>query len=241
MSWQKPTIQKSTFSETLPETKTQEVTRPQQSSGMKPFSEVATDGRAFLDQQYEKHGVKNTFQYRDKTGTFRREVFSEFDLMDLDRRMLYAMTNNEGGQFTAEEVRLGESWMEDQIQQVMFGQGSDPTDYQTPIINGIKFLDDMASPEEKASFEWIEARATAQFMYEQDQRDPIRRGKGDDESLSTTNPLVLLLMSAHGEMWEAHKTDMTARLENQSAYKSAYQQWLSQQDSFGEYSLDMLV
>ncbi len=208
---------------------------------MKSFSEVAADGRAFLDQQYKKNSIEDTFQYRDKTGTFRREIFAEFDTMELDRRMLYAIASNEGNQFTTEEVSLAKSWMRNQVQEVMFGGDRDPTDYTTPIINHIKFLDASASPEEKASFEWIEARATAQFMYEQDQKDHVKRGISNGESLSTTNPLVLHLMSAHGEMWEAHKTDMTARLEDQPSYKSAYQQWANQKDSFGEYSLDMLI
>lgn len=217
----------------------EQTTKDANLSGPKSFPEVAKDARAFLDNQYAKHDGVNTFDYRDKTGQFEREIFAEYDPMNLDRRMLYAIASNEGMQFTKEEIALAESFMRAQVQNAVYGSNPQSKTYLQKSKDYIDLLDNMASPEEKSSFKWIEARATAQYAYEFDLK---AAGKVfDREWGQITNPLVLLLTEAHNELRDAHETDMKARLEDQPSYLNALHQWQQQQDSFGEYTINMLV
>ncbi|SDR45324.1 hypothetical protein [Pseudovibrio sp. Tun.PSC04-5.I4] len=196
----------------------------------KAISEVASDARSALDARYKETGVTSS-QYRNITGTFRRETF---DALDFDRRTLFAIVSNEGGQFTTEEMSAADSAMDDQVRKAMYGEAPSLKPHAQSYRDAINFLDNEASPEEKASFEWAKARATAMTSYK------MQTGRIDDD-LKSDNPTVNLLLVAYEELFEAYNKDMHSRLEDMPSYANAQQQWKDESTFYGEYSINFVV
>ncbi|WP_093177123.1 hypothetical protein [Pseudovibrio sp. Tun.PSC04-5.I4] len=183
-----------------------------------------------MDARYKETGVTSS-QYRNITGTFRRETF---DALDFDRRTFFAIASNEGGQFSTEEMSAAKSAMDDQEQQAMFGDVPSLKPHLQASKDHILFLENEASPEEKASFEWAKARATAQVGYQ-------NHADHGDEDFKSDNPIVNRLLVAYEELFEAYNKDMHSRLEEMPSYANAQQQWKDESTSYGEYSINFVV
>lgn len=200
-------------------------------STTKPFAEVALDARSSLDASYEAGGLA-TDMYTNRTGSFRRDVF---DAMDFDRRTLYAIASNEGGQFSEVEMHAAKSAMHDQLANAMVAaRGLTGHDHVAGFKAAIEFLDRAASPEEKASFDWAKERAAAQSSYE-------LKTKGRGEDVGSNSPVVKLLMAAYDELFAAYDKDLDQRLEDMPSFARALQQWgFSQGDQEGRtYSVTL--
>ncbi|MDQ2102915.1 hypothetical protein [Azospirillum isscasi] len=160
--------------------------------------DVAKDARARMDAQYaamEASGKPfdiNSFEGKDW-----------YSLMgDLDRRSLYAVRSNAGGQFTKEEQDMAQSIMVQQ-QGLAMGLYSGPISQEGSFVDpfagnhaarmkaGVKFLDGVGG-EEKSSVEWATSRAAAQFSYE----TLMEREDEAAENLDSDNPLVKLIKAS---------------------------------------------
>lgn len=171
-------------------------------AGKLSFDEVARRARASMDAKYAemKEGGK-PFDFDSYEGK------DWYTLMgDLDRRALYAVRSNEGGQFTQQEQDIAQSIMGQQ-QGLAMGLYSGPSskagrfvdpfagDHAAQAKAGVRFLDTV-SDEEKSSIEWAAARASAQTSYEWIMED---EGK-TPENLDSGDPMVNLIMAAMATM-----------------------------------------
>lgn len=159
------------------------------SSKGKTFSEVAFDTRARLDDKYAL--MKSTGKPYDGSDTDRNSL-----LGDLDRRSLYAVATNQGGQFSAEEQLAAKGLMRQQ-ERLATGYYSGPEDQQKnftdPYANdpvgraraALAFLDSM-SPEEKAAPGWLVQHQTLSDALEQTGTDESvdKKDKGHFHNLS---------------------------------------------------------
>ena len=138
------------------------------SSGDMSFQEVATDARTRLDSNYARMKETgfpfdaNSFEGRDGNAL----------MGELDRRSLFAVASNQGGQFTEAEQSVAQSLM---IQQqglaigLYSGPASQETSFSDPYSGNmsarmqasIAFLDGV-SAEEKLSTGWVAMRSSAQ-------------------------------------------------------------------------------
>lgn len=176
-------------------------------SGKKDFATVAKDARASLDATYQKLGRDGDI-YTDW-----RPIFQ-----DMDRRSLYAVASNQGGQFNPLEQDMAKSAMGKQVEVAM---GLDnPVNAANPTAGmskaGITFLDGV-SDEEKASFDWAKQRAATQFTYEVQSK---QEGQ-EPENLDSDSPLVKLLKGGIDRLKQMD--DPSQQLEDTPEYKRATQ------------------
>jgi hypothetical protein len=163
----------------------------------KSFGQVALDARASMDSQYA--AMKASGKPFDIN---KREGEDLYKLLgSLDRRSLYAVRSNEGGQFTKDEQDLAQILMSQQ-QGLAMGLYAGPTSklasYVSPFSsasegfkNGVRFLDSVSS-EEKSSTKWAIERASAQIAYESAaENEHIAPEKLDSEA-----PIVQLITAA---------------------------------------------
>ncbi|WP_310618819.1 hypothetical protein [Flexibacterium corallicola] len=137
------------------------------------FNEVARLARTSLDEKLSaasESGEPYDLQGANG-GKDMNTLFSDFD-----RRTLYAVSSNEGGQFTEDEQRMAKSLMRTQ-QSFAMGLYNGPAEMRSsfvdPFVNdsasrwqqAIEWLDEV-SFEEKQSSEWIMQRAIAQRALE---------------------------------------------------------------------------
>jgi hypothetical protein len=167
----------------------------------KNFEQVAVDARASMDAQYAAmKATGKPFDINSLEGKDWNTLIG-----NLDRRSLYAVSSNKGGQFTKEEQQIAQSIMGQQ-ESLALGLYSGPTSkagaYVAPFTsmsdnfkNGINFLDSV-SPEEKSSIRWAVERASAQRTYESFAEDEHKV----PEKLDSKSPLVRLLMTAFKKM-----------------------------------------
>jgi hypothetical protein len=128
------------------------------SSKDKTFADVATDARKRMDDKYAL--MKASGKAYDGSDTDRNSLMG-----DLDRRSLYAVATNQGGQFSAEEQTAAKGLMRQQ-ERLATGYYSGPADqeknFTDPYANdpvgrakaALAFLDNMG-PEEKADPQWL--------------------------------------------------------------------------------------
>ncbi|MCK2122733.1 MULTISPECIES: hypothetical protein [Pseudomonas] len=159
------------------------------SSKGKLFPEVASDVRSRLDDKYAL--MKSSGKPYDGSDTDRNSL-----LGDLDRRSLYAVATNQGGQFSAEEQAAAKGLMRQQ-ERLATGYYSGPEDQQKnftdPYANdpvgrakaALAFLENM-SPEEKAAPEWLVQHQTLSDALEQTGSDnpTAKKDKGHFHNLS---------------------------------------------------------
>jgi len=127
------------------------------SKGM-TFIEVANDARKRINEKYAL--MKDSGDPYGATDTDRNSLMG-----DLDRRSLYAVATNEGGQFSADEQTAAKSLLRQQ-ERLATGYYSGPTDQEKSFVDPYKnnpvsrakaalaFLENM-SPEEKAAPQWL--------------------------------------------------------------------------------------
>jgi len=122
------------------------------------FPDVASDARSRMDSKYAL--MKSGGKPYDGSDTDRNSLMG-----DLDRRSLYAVATNQGGQFSAEEQAAAKGLMRQQ-ERLATGYYSGPADQQKnftdPYANdpvgrakaALAFLENM-SPEEKTAPQWL--------------------------------------------------------------------------------------
>ena len=172
----------------------------------RPFEEVATAARENLDAKYaamQESGApygSNSFEGVD--------TYSLFG--DLDRRALYAVASNEGGQFTEDEQSMARDLMIGQ-QGMAMGLYHGPTrlngeftesllpDHEQKYKDGIAYLDQVSIEEKATSVEWAYSRAAVQRGYE----NAVEARGGIAENSASDHPLVTLIRAAF-DSWEDH-------------------------------------
>lgn len=173
-------------------------------SGGKTIDQVASAARNELDTEYA--AMEASGQPFDVNSWEGKDWYS---LMGkLDRRALYAISSNQGGQFTQEEQGIASSIM-DQQQGLATGLGGGPIRLEGSLVDKysndetgrlkatMNFLDNVSN-DEKTSIRWAFYRASAQTAYGWQTED---QGK-TSENVDSENPLVKLLMSAMATMKE---------------------------------------
>lgn len=128
-------------------------------TGKKDFATVAKDARASLDAAYEKIGRT--------TDMYTTDAEWKTAIAGLDRRSLYAIASNQGGQFSEIEQGAAKTSMSKQVDTAMGLDNPVAAANQTSAMSKaeIQFLEGV-SDEEKTSFDWAKRRASAQFGYE---------------------------------------------------------------------------
>jgi hypothetical protein len=179
------------------------------SSAGKPLAQVASDARASLDAKYAEFKASGSpFDINSWEGK------DWYSLMgDLDRRSLYAISSNQGGQFSDDEQKIAQSIM-GQEERLAAGFYAGPTRLASAYVApaGLtsasvdpldpkaaaarskafaKYLDGV-SDDEKNSVSWAYSRASAQISYE---ATTDGQGQGPD-NLDSQNPLAKLIADA---------------------------------------------
>lgn len=168
------------------------------SSAGKTLDQVGTDARERMDAAYKAmEASRQPFDYNSAEGRDWNSLMGS-----LDRRSLYAVSSNTGGQFTKQEQDIAKTLMSQQ-QSLASGLYHGPTSqmgsYTDPYNGDVSakfkaaasFLDKV-SGDEKSSVAWASSRAAAQISYQW-------RMSGSNEpaeDLSSDNPLVKLIVSA---------------------------------------------
>lgn len=174
----------------------------QSSSSGKSLQQVAADARANMDAKYAAMKASGKpFDYNSSEGK------DWYTLMaDLDRRSLYAVSSNQGGQFSKQERDMAQSIMSQQ-QGLAMGEYNGPTrlagsfvdpfggDVAAQLEAGIKFLD-RVSNDEKTSIAWAVSRASDQRGYELG----IQSDGKAPKNYNSENPLVKLIRAAMATM-----------------------------------------
>jgi hypothetical protein len=177
------------------------------SSGGKPLAQVATDARASLDAKYaEMKASGSPFDFDSWEGK------DTYTLMgDLDRRSLYAISSNQGGQFSEQEQIIASSIMGQEAKLAtgyyngptrlasayvpppgLTSTTADPFDGEAARAKATTKYLDRVSDDEKSSISWAYARSSAQLAYE-----AITEGEGKTpDHLDSQNALARLIADA---------------------------------------------
>ncbi|MDP2698748.1 hypothetical protein [Thalassospira sp.] len=170
------------------------------------LASAAATAREKIDAGYAKLGT---------TGTTRTTA-NEWDAIgfpDFDRQMLYAVISNEGGMFTDVEVNAAKNEIANRISDII--NSNDPlADNGTKAFRAILDFYDAASDEEKSSFEWAIARASAQKSY---------MLSGGTENVGTGNRVVDKLMQAWDQV--VARGGNSNDFANMPAYREALTWW----------------
>ncbi len=161
-------------------------------SGKKNFATVATDARAALDAVYQQRGKAMDMHSSGKDW--------QAAFQGMDRRALYAVASNAGGQFSKDEQGAADFLMGKQVEEAQGINADNPASVlavQGNLANamkaGTKFLDTV-SDEEKQSVSWAMSRASMQHSYEA----LAARDGQPVENLDSDNPLVKVIKAALG-------------------------------------------
>ncbi|HEY4161667.1 MAG TPA: hypothetical protein VGM59_01310 [Dongiaceae bacterium] len=179
------------------------------SSG-KTLDEVAASARASMDANYSAMAAGGKpFDYNSNEGD------DWYSLMgNLDRRALYAVSSNQGGQFTQQEQGIAQSIMSQQ-QGLAMGLYSGPTrlagnfadpyggDNPARFAAAVHWLDGVSN-DEKSSVAWAMSRASAQTAYDWTTDDSQPK-----QDLDSENPLVKLIRTAMETMKQGAARDHT--------------------------------
>jgi hypothetical protein len=190
------------------------------SSANKSFDQVKQDMRALFDTRTDETGLDPSLKLSGKEAT----TF----LSDItDRRALFAVYGDETGTFTKDEKAVAYHIMWKQREQAQFGAlGISIPGNEVAQAKGLIAFIDQASPEEKASFSWVEDRAVAQFNYESarksknlapDPNDPYGRVETGDEKVDSMIQQLLSEMRAN----YSRSLDQAVALKDSQAYAQA--------------------
>ena len=176
------------------------------------FSQVVADARASLDAGYKRLGKAG-----DEYTTW-DQWNNTVGMKNMDRRTLYAIASNQGGQFSQDERDAAHSIMTQQESDAMVAADPFSQDPAAGFKAAINYLD-AGSPEEKASLQWAEARGGAEWAYQQCM---LEKGQ-TPENVSTGNPVVDLFATAGFQLTKTN--DMSKSVQDMPAYKQATQLW----------------
>lgn len=178
----------------------------------KTKEQVASAARASMDAKYkEMQDGGKPFDINSNEGK------DWYSLMgDLDRRALYSVSSNQGGQFSKEEQDIALSIMSQQ-QGWAIGLPSGPTrlvegipdpfndDNAARMKAAVKWLDGVSN-DEKSSVSWASSRASAQISYEW-----LVDGQNQTpENLDSDSPMVKLIKSAMDTMKDSFERGFTS-------------------------------
>ena len=154
-----------------------------QSSASLPFATVGQNARTVLDAGIAAYGATPDDSTSAKDWT---TIFG-----GMDRRSLFAVASNQGGQFSAVEQTAAKALMSQQVTDAGTVNSSDPV--STQLAGYAKRIDLLSnvSPEEKQTASWAYAFAAAKTnanMIDFDSRMP--------QTDSSSSPLVSVLMGA---------------------------------------------
>lgn len=173
----------------------------------KSFADVTSDARASLNKTYSDMKAEGRpFDPIHATQDDWDRAFGQ-----LDRRSLYAVASNSGGEFTSEEQDIARSMMARQQGQAMglyepMGTSKMLKDPSAGFAAGIRFLDTV-SPEEQASMDWKVQRASMQWSYEST-FDQHHAGE-KKEDFSIDDPIVKMLVKGFHSMETQNPRPMT--------------------------------
>jgi hypothetical protein len=176
------------------------------------FSQVVADARAALDAGYKRLG-KAGDEYT--TGD---QWNNTVGLKNMDRRTLYTIASNQGGQFSQSERDAAQITMDKQESDAMVAADPFNQDPAAAFKAAINYLD-AGSPEEKASLQWAEARGGAECGY---QRCMLEKDQ-TPEDVSTGNPVVDLFATAGFQLSKTN--DPSKSVQDMPAYKQATKLW----------------
>lgn len=200
------------------------------SSG-KTKSDIVDAARKAIDARHTKM-VDSGQPFRPKSNEA-VDWYSVFG--DLDRRALTAIRTDETGFFTKEEKQIAQSIMIQQ-QSLAMGlyhgptrlagsfagkEGIDPSDHMAVGKAGALWLDQVSLEEKTTSWEWMEQRAAAQYLYE----SGAEQAGVKPEDLSSGFNFVDMLLQAYREleqMGEGHELNYLP------AYQKAWQMFVDQ-------------
>ncbi|MGF7174936.1 hypothetical protein [Azospirillum doebereinerae] len=180
------------------------------SMGKKDFATVAKDARASLDTAFEKMG--RTADNHTTDAEWKTAVAG------LDRRALYAIASNQGGNFSDLEQGLAKYTMSKQVDAAMGLDNLAAAANQNSAMSKseIQFLEGV-SDEEKTSIDWAKRRASSQFTY-----DFLSEREGKEpENLDSENPIVKLIKGGLDRLRQSG--DSSQQLEDTPQYKQAVQ------------------
>lgn len=169
------------------------VNDPTAAGGQKSFAQVALNARSSMDTQYA--AMKASGKPFDMDSKGGKDMYTLMN--NLDRRALYAVKSNDGGQFTKEEQVIAQMIMGQQVEYAMDLPSkagtflSSSSNFAEGFKNGIHLLDNVSS-EEKSSPEWAIGRAYAQIAYE----NAAEVENKVPEKLDSESPIVKLITSS---------------------------------------------
>jgi len=204
------------------------------SSAGKTFDQVKQDMRALFDVRSDETGLEISSK---TTGKEALSFLSDIT----DRRALFAVYGDETGTFTKAEKATAYTIMWKQREQAQFGAlGISIPGNRMAESKGLIAFIDQASPEEKATFGWVEDRAGAQFLYESARRaknlppdpsDPYGRVETGNEKVDSLIEQLLSEMRAN----YSRSFDQAVALEDSQAYAQAqkdFAELLASDDAF---------
>jgi hypothetical protein len=177
------------------------------SSAGKTLAKVASDARARLDAKYAEFNASGSpFDFNSWEG---KDWYTLVG--DLDRRSLYAVSSNQGGQFTDQEQQIAQNVLGQEVN-LSSGYYSGPTSQAGAYVppNGltsasidplnpqagaarlkaiVHYLDGV-SGDEKNSIAWAYGRASAQLSFE------TITGNQDKDNLDSQDPAARLIADA---------------------------------------------
>ncbi|MGY3621333.1 hypothetical protein [Bradyrhizobium sp. USDA 10063] len=136
------------------------------------FTIVTNDARATLDRLYTAAGVKGPLVDGKTT----------IDLSTFDRRSLFAISTNNGGQFSPDEQAVAAGELKQRFDAALAPSLATTRltgDYNVSYKAALDYLDG-ASPEEKATTTWAAQRAAVLKGYQATQQDPTVAPSGID-------------------------------------------------------------
>ncbi|MDP2698747.1 hypothetical protein [Thalassospira sp.] len=183
------------------------------------LASAAIAARDKLDAGYKKLGEVGSIYTSGKD-------WDAIGFRDFDRQTLYAISSNEGGLFSDLEVTIAKSQVGARISDII--NSNDPVHNPTKVFREIVNFYDAASDDEKASFEWAIARASAQKSY---------MLSGGTENVGTGNRVVDKLMQAWDQV--VARGGNSNDFANMPAYGEALTWWA--QDNGGARHVDLNV
>jgi hypothetical protein len=127
----------------------------------KTLDQVATAARNGLDQKYASVNASGS-PFDKNSPTDWNTVFGDFD-----RRSLYAVASNQGGNFSKDEQQAAKSVLDQQLQYAggffVLKSGPDPVGDAAGYAKQLSWLDGLSS-DEKTSSDWAAARSSAQGL-----------------------------------------------------------------------------
>ena len=173
---------------------------------------MVADARSALDAGYKRLGkVGDEYTTGDQWD-------NTVGIKNMDRRTLFAIASNQGGQFSQAEIDAARFTLNKAESDAMTAADPLHQDPAAAFKAAINYLD-AGSPEEKGSLYWAQDRGGAECGYQQCM---LEKGQ-TPEDVSTGNPVVDLFATAGFQLSKTN--DMSKSVQDMPAYKQATKLW----------------